>query len=58
MKKLAYVLVFIFVSASLASCGAASQTCESTKKIKVKNSKFETQDVIVSTDLIYMDDSN
>jgi len=57
MKKLAYLLVFIFISATMFSCGS-SQSCASTQMIKVKNSKFETQEIVVSTDLIFMDDEN
>ena len=58
MKKLAYLLVFIFVSASFASCGASSQSCVSTQTIEVINSKFETQKIVVSSDYFIEDDGS
>lgn len=52
MKKLAYILVFIFVSTALISCGASSQSCVTTQTIMVKNSKFETYEMVVATDMV------
>jgi len=52
MKKLAYLFMFIFATASLTSCGASSQSCATTKTIQVKNSKFETYEIVVSTDMV------
>ncbi|MCK4563000.1 MAG: hypothetical protein KAT78_08845, partial [Flavobacteriaceae bacterium] len=47
-----YLFMFIFATASLTSCGASSQSCATTKIIQVKNSKFETYEIVVSTDMI------
>jgi len=48
MKKLAYLLVFIFASASLASCGASSASCVESEKYIIKNMKFENQEMVLS----------
>lgn len=56
MKKLAYLFVLIFATASLTSCGASSQSCVTTKTIQVKNSKFETYEMVVSTDMVISND--
>lgn len=56
MKKLAYLFVLIFATASLTSCGASSQSCVTTKAIQVKNSKFETYEMVVSTDMVISND--
>ena len=48
MKKLAYLLVFIFASASIASCGGSSASCVSSDKYIIKNMKFENQEVVLS----------
>ncbi|MCD6543004.1 MAG: hypothetical protein J7K34_00690 [Flavobacteriaceae bacterium] len=50
MKKLAYLLIFVFASASLTSCGASSASCVSTDKYIIKNMKFENQEVVLSND--------
>lgn len=52
MKKLAYLFMFIFASASLTSCGASSQSCATTETIIVKNSKFENYEMVVSSEKI------
>ncbi len=52
MKKLAYLFMFIFATASLTSCGASSQSCASTKTIQMTNSKFETYEMVVSADMV------
>jgi len=44
MKKLAYLFVFIFASASLGSCGASSASCVTSDKYIIKNMKFENQE--------------
>ena len=49
MKKLAYLLVFIFASASLASCGGSSASCvNADNKYIIKNMKFENQEMVLS----------
>jgi hypothetical protein len=49
MKKLAYLLVFIFASASLASCAGSSASCVSSdNKYIIKNMKFENQEMVLS----------
>ncbi|MCP4883450.1 MAG: hypothetical protein GY908_06635, partial [Flavobacteriales bacterium] len=48
MKKLAYLLVFIFASASLASCGGSSASCVESDKYIIKNMKFENQEMVLS----------
>jgi len=58
MKKLAYLFVFIFATAALTSCGASSQSCVSTKTIQVKNSKFETYEMVVATDMVTSTEAN
>ncbi|MCF6222585.1 MAG: hypothetical protein L3J34_02530 [Flavobacteriaceae bacterium] len=52
MKKLAYLFVFIFATAFLASCGASSQSCVTTQTIMVKNSMFETYEMVVPTEMV------
>ncbi|MEN8185917.1 MAG: hypothetical protein ABFR05_02175 [Bacteroidota bacterium] len=52
MKKLAYLFVFIFASASLVSCGASSSSCVSSEKYQIKNIKFENQEVVITDDAI------
>jgi hypothetical protein len=44
MKKLAYLLVFIFASASLLSCGASNSSCATSDTYIIKNMKFENQE--------------
>ena len=44
MKKLAYLFVFIFASASLSSCGSSSSSCVTSDKYIIKNMKFENQE--------------
>mgnify|MGYP001822821355 CR=1 FL=1 len=48
MKKLAYLLVFIFASASLASWGGSSVCCVESEKYIIKNMKFENQEMVLS----------
>ena len=48
MKKLAYLLVFIFASAGIASCGGSSASCVSSDKYIIKNMKFENQEMVLS----------
>ena len=48
MKKLAYLLVIIFASASLASCGGSSASCVESDKYIIKNMKFENQEMVLS----------
>ena len=52
MKKIAYLFVFIFASASLVSCGASSSSCVTSEKYIIKNMKFENQEVVLSTEFI------
>ncbi len=52
MKKLAYLLIFVFASASLTSCGASSSSCVSSEKYIIKNMKFENQEIVLSDDFI------
>ncbi len=56
MKKLAYLLIFVFASASLTSCGGSSASCVSSEKYIIKNMKFENQEVVLSSD--FMNDDN
>jgi len=44
MKKLAYLFVFIFASASLLSCGASNSSCANSEKYIIKNMMFENQE--------------
>jgi len=48
MKKLAYLFIFIFASASLTSCGASSASCVESDKYIIKNMKFENQEMVLS----------
>ena len=48
MKKLAYLLIFVFASASLASCGGSSASCVESDKYIIKNMKFENQELVLS----------
>jgi hypothetical protein len=48
MKKIAYLLIFVFASASLASCGASSASCVDSEKYIIKNMKFENQEMVLS----------
>jgi hypothetical protein len=48
MKKLAYLLVFIITTASLASCGGSSASCVTSDKYIIKNMKFENQEMVLS----------
>jgi len=48
MKKLAYLLVFIFAAGSMASCGGSSASCVSSDKYIIKNMKFENQEMVLS----------
>ena len=48
MKKLAYLLVIIFASASFASCGGSSASCVESDKYIIKNMKFENQEMVLS----------
>lgn len=51
MKKLVYLLVFIFASVSLASCGGSSASCvtsDKSDKYIIKNMKFENQEMVLS----------
>ena len=50
MKKLAYLFVFIFASASLVSCGASSSSCVTSEKYIIKNMKFENQEYTLNKD--------
>ncbi len=56
MKKLAYLLVFVFATTTLISCGASSSSCVSTEKVHIKNIKFENQDIVISKDFLAEDD--
>ena len=48
MKKIAYLLVIVFASVSMASCGGASQSCADSDKYIIKNMKFENQEMVLS----------
>lgn len=48
MKKIAYLLVFAFASASLVSCGGSSQSCVDSDTYIIKNMKFENQEMVLS----------
>ena len=48
MKKLAYLLIFVFASASLASCGGSSASCVESDKYIIKNMKFDNQEMVLS----------
>ena len=48
MKKLAYLFIFIFASASFVSCGASSSSCVDSEKYIIKNMKFENQEFVLS----------
>ncbi len=56
MKKLAYLLIFVFASTSLISCGASSSSCVSSEKYQIKNIKFENQDIVISKEFLQSDD--
>ena len=56
MKKLTYLIVFIFAAASLASCGASSTSCVDSEKYIIKNMKFENQEVVLSKEFLYEND--
>jgi len=58
MKKLAYLIVFVFASTTLISCGASSSSCVSSEKYQIKNIKFENQDIVISKDLMLDDEIN
>ena len=52
MKKLAYLLIFVFASASFVSCGGSSSSCVSSEKYIIKNMKFENQEIVLTDDFI------
>lgn len=56
MKKLAYLFIFVFASASFVSCGASSASCVSSEKYIIKNMKFENQEIVLSDD--FMNDND
>jgi hypothetical protein len=58
MKKLAYLLVFIFASTSFISCGASSSSCVTSDKYIIKNMKFENQEVVLSKEFLDDDEIN
>ena len=52
MKKLAYLFIFVFASASLTSCGASNTSQVSSQKYIIKNMKFENQEVVLTRDFM------
>jgi|Cyp1metagenome_2_1107374.scaffolds.fasta_scaffold532654_1 spermidine/putrescine-binding protein len=48
MKKIAYLLVIVIASASMASCGGSSASCADSDKYIIKNMKFENQEMVLS----------
>ena len=58
MKKLAYLIVFIFTSTLLISCGGTSSSCVSSERYQIKNIKFENQDIVITKDFLVDDEIN
>ena len=50
MKILAYLFVFMFVSASLVSCGASGSSCVSGETYIIKNMRFDNQEIVLSNE--------
>ena len=55
MKKLIYLLVFV-ASITLTACGASEKSTASAEHYKIKNIKFETQNVVITQDNLGTDD--
>ncbi len=48
MKKIAYLLVIVIASATMASCGGSTKSCADSDKYIIKNMKFENQEMVLS----------
>ena len=55
MKKLIYLLVFV-ASITFTACGASEKSTATNDHYKIKNIKFETQNVVISQDNLETDD--